>query len=326
MAYYIDFPTSNITSIDVNFEDYNRGDSITEHMHHYHEFTLVTKGTCIHRFRGVDVPIIAGDVFLIPPHENHSYFMNSSTSIVNCYFFPERLGQFADYINDTTFAREVIPSNLDDVKEQWNNLIAPERVNSQGFPKEERPTDNLTKQGVLHLPAEEALDVEYLLRRIESEHSNLQFDAERMKAAILQMILVIFKRARNSQPQKPPSLPEQKKQLILRSLIYIEQNYTEPMTAKEIADASSLSESYFRNVFKEVTGLSPLDYLNRLRVAKALEYLQSENMSVTEAASLVGIPDPNYFTRIFKKIMGHTPRYYKSNPTSMHTKEDKQPW
>lgn len=322
MAYYIDFPTSNITSIDVNFEDYTRGDHIVEHMHHYHEFTLVTKGTCIHRFRGVDVPIIAGDVFLIPPDESHSYYMNSAASIVNCYFFPERLGKFVEYINDTDFTREVIPSNLNEVEKQWIDLISPGLKPSKTDLKNERLTDNLSKQGVLHLPAEEALDVEYLLRRIESEHSNLQFEAERMKAAILQMILVIFKRARNNQPQKPPRLPEQKKQLILNSLIYIEEHYTESITAKEIADASSLSESYFRNIFKEVTGLSPFDYLNRIRVAKALEHLQSENTSVTEAASLVGISDSNYFTRIFKKIMGNTPSYYKNNPASVPKKEE----
>lgn len=324
MAYYIDFPTSNITSIDVNFEDYQKGDKIPEHMHHYHEFTLVTKGTCIHRFRGVDVPIIAGDVFLIPPHENHSYsFDNGAASIVNCYFFPERLGQFAEYVSDQSFSKTIIPSNLDAVKEQWNDLIAPETSPTWNNLTSQRLTDNLTKQGVLHLPAEEALDVEYLLHRIESEHSNLQFDSEHMKAAILQMILVIFKRARNNLPQNPPRLPEQKKQLILSSLIFMEQNYAETMTAKEIADASSLSESYFRNIFKEVTGLSPMDYLNRIRVAKALEMLQKENISVTEAASRVGIPDSNYFTRIFKKIMGHTPRYYKTNPATLSEQEER---
>ena len=81
-----------MTSIDVNFEDYDSGSEIIRHMHHYYEFTLVTRGTCIHSFRGVDVPLIAGDVFLIPPNESHAYYMHSPASIVNCYFFPERLG------------------------------------------------------------------------------------------------------------------------------------------------------------------------------------------------------------------------------------------
>ena len=112
-------------------------------------------------------------------------------------------------------------------------------------------TNNLTKQGVLHLAPAEAMDVETLLRRIHEEHISLQYDSEYMKSAILQMILVIFKRARTNQPQRPPKQPEHKKQLIIDSLIFLESHYQEPLTIHDIAAASSLSESYFRNVLKK---------------------------------------------------------------------------
>ena len=137
-----------------------------------------------------------------------------------------------------------------------------------------------------------------------------------MKSAALQMILVIFKRTRFCMPQKPPAPFAQKKQLILNSLIFLENNYSSPLTVKEIADASSLSESYFRTVFKEATGLSPLDYLNWLRVVKALEYLQSGKMLVSDAAARVGILDANYFSRLFKKLMGQPPNFFKKSAIS----------
>lgn len=313
---YVDFPTSNITSIDVNFEDYDSGAEIKMHMHYYYEFTLVTRGTCIHSFRGVDVPLIAGDVFLIPPHEPHAYYMHSAASIVNCYFFPERLGQFAEYVSDVAFEEKNIPSSLEDVKKQWDSLLSTAPLRNVTKDQESKKiTDNLTKQGVLHLPPQQAMDVIGLLHRIQAEHLNLAFDSEYMKSGILQMILVIFKRARNSIPQKLPQQPDQKRQLILNSLIFLEEHYQEPVTVKEMAGASSLSESYFRGVFKEVMGLSPLDYLNRIRIAKSLEYLQNDDISITEAALRVGISDSNYFTRIFKKIMGQTPRAFKNNPS-----------
>lgn len=104
--------------------------------------------------------------------------------------------------------------------------------------------------------------------------------------------------------------------LILNSLIFLENHYSAPLTVKEIADASSLSESYFRNVFKEAVGLSPLDYLNWLRVVKALEYLQSEGLSVSDAAARVGILDANYFSRLFKKLIGQPPNYFKKSAIS----------
>ena len=316
MDFYIDFPTSNMTSIDVNFEDYDSGSEIIRHMHHYYEFTLVTRGTCIHSFRGVDVPLIAGDVFLIPPNESHAYYMHSPASIVNCYFFPERVGQFAEYVSDVAFEEKNIPTSLNDVKKQWDRLMSTAPLRSASGARTSREiTDNLTRQGVLHLPPTQAMDVIGLLHRIEAEHANLAFDSEYMKAGILQMILVIFKRARNSLPQNVPEQPDPKRRLILNSLIFLEEHYQDPVTVKEMAAASNLSESYFRGVFKEVMGLSPLDYLNRIRIARALEYLQDEELSITETAIRVGIPDSNYFTRLFKRITGESPRCFRCNPS-----------
>ena len=138
------------------------------------------------------------------------------------------------------------------------------------------------------------------------------------------MILVIFRRARNSIPQKLPQQPDPKRQLILNSLIFLEEHYPEPVTVKEMAAASNLSESYFRGVFKEVMGLSPLDYLNRIRISKALEYLQNDQMAITDAAIRVGIPDSNYFTRLFKRITGQTPRTFRNNPAVSLARPAKQ--
>ncbi len=75
-------------------------------------------------------PLIAGDVFLIPPGEEHGYLADPNSAITNCYFFPERLGRFSEYVKDGTFQSSEIPCGLEDVKNQWDNLlstISPER-------------------------------------------------------------------------------------------------------------------------------------------------------------------------------------------------------
>ncbi len=315
MGIYYDFPSSDTSSIAVAFEQYQNPEEVELHMHHHYEFTLVNRGTCIHKFRGVEVPLIAGDVFLIPPDEEHGYSLDSNSAITNCYFFPERLGQFSEYVKTGTFQQSEIPFGLEDIKNQWDSLLSTITLRSDAILEEPLlVTDNMTKQGVLHLAPAEAMDVESLLVRIHEEHLNLEYDSEYMKSAILQMILVIFKRAKNNQPQRLPKQPERKKQMIIDSLIFLENHYPESLTVSDIAAASSLSESYFRNIFKEVTGLAPLDYLNRIRVIKALEYLQSEDLPISEAAAKVGIIDSNYFTRVFKKVMGYPPRYFKKIP------------
>ncbi len=317
MTYY-DFPASDTSSIAVAFETYHTLTHIEAHMHRFYEFALVTRGTCTHSFRGVEAPLIVGDVFIIPPHEAHGYTVHPNTSIANCYFFPERLGQLTEYVHGETFQELAVPAGLSDVRQQWDSLLETIslRTDSKKMPKSSVVTDNLSKQGVLHLDPAAAMDVEALLMRIHEEHINFQYESEYMKSAALQMILVIFKRTRFCMPQKPPAPFAQKKQLILNSLIFLENNYSSPLTVKEIADASSLSESYFRTVFKEATGLSPLDYLNWLRVVKALEYLQSGKMLVSDAAARVGILDANYFSRLFKKLMGQPPNFFKKSAIS----------
>lgn len=310
MIYY-DFPSSDLSSITVAFEQYQKPEEVELHGHRYYEFSLVNRGTCIHRFRGVEVPLIAGDVFLIPPHEEHGYSLDADTSITNCYFFPERIGQLSDYLKTGNSRKAKVPTGLENIEKQWDSLLLTNEDRSDfRFSEQFIPTDNLTKQGVLHLAPTEAAEVDSLLRRIYEEHMDSQYDSEYMKSAILQMILLIFIRAKNNQPQKITKQPEPKKQLIISSLVFLEQHFHRELSVKDMAASASLSESYFRSIFKEVTGLPPLDYLNRLRVIKALEYIQSGGISISEAASKVGISDPNYFTRVFKKVMGYPPKHY----------------
>ena len=69
------------------------------------------------------------------------------------------------------------------MKKQWDSLLSTAPLRNAAREQESRKiTDNLTRQGVLHLPPTQAMDVIGLLHRIEAEHANLAFDSEYMKA------------------------------------------------------------------------------------------------------------------------------------------------
>jgi len=75
------------------------------------------------------------------------------------------------------------------------------------------------------------------------------------------------------------------------------------------------SSSYFRKLFKEVTGLSPIMYFNRMRIEYAKTLLQQDStLSIKEIAASAGFPDPYYFSRVFKKITGFSPSDYLLSP------------
>lgn len=98
---------------------------------------------------------------------------------------------------------------------------------------------------------------------------------------------------------------------INRAFEYIEKNYPGQITLKDISQAAGFSEYYFSRLFKEYTGQSFLSYLNTYRVKQAEKLLRSTEKSVLEIALDSGFNSLTTFNRIFKKIKGCSPSYYR---------------
>ncbi|MFW5789511.1 MAG: helix-turn-helix domain-containing protein, partial [Spirochaetota bacterium] len=67
---------------------------------------------------------------------------------------------------------------------------------------------------------------------------------------------------------------------------------------------------YFRRLFKQVTGYTPVNYINRVKIDKAKDLLLSGECNVSEAAEAVGIDNVFYFSRLFKRISSVNPSEY----------------
>lgn len=95
-------------------------------------------------------------------------------------------------------------------------------------------------------------------------------------------------------------------------LDYIEQNYALPSFGiNEIASQMFYSVSYVSRIFKESTGMTPMEYATSLRMLKAMDFLRSGKYSVSQTAYLVGYNSPFYFSKEFKKYFGHSPSEFK---------------
>lgn len=99
--------------------------------------------------------------------------------------------------------------------------------------------------------------------------------------------------------------------IIKPALNLLETNFSNNIRISTLSDACHLSECHFRKLFREYTGLSPIEYRNQLRIRKAKELLADGNLSIAEIASAVGIEDQFYFSRIFKAAEGVSPLEYK---------------
>ncbi len=99
---------------------------------------------------------------------------------------------------------------------------------------------------------------------------------------------------------------------VLQAMRYLEERYPERVAIADVAHHVGLSEPYLCQVFKADTGQSILTYLNEIRMSKAYEMLASGRYLVKQAAIEVGIPDPFYFNRLFKKRFGFSPKNVKT--------------
>jgi AraC-like DNA-binding protein len=92
---------------------------------------------------------------------------------------------------------------------------------------------------------------------------------------------------------------------------YLLANLEKSFTLDEIANKFNYSKSYLHTKFKVKTGYPVLVFFNLKKVQKACEYLNYTDLSIKEICFKIGFDDPLYFSRIFKKFMGKSPRSYK---------------
>ena len=93
---------------------------------------------------------------------------------------------------------------------------------------------------------------------------------------------------------------------------YIEQHYVEDIALQDIAGFLGYSDVYFCKLFKQNFGKNFITYLNEYRMDKAKELLANPRINIKDVGQKAGYRDANYFTRLFKRMVGETPSEYRN--------------
>ncbi|MDT8717505.1 helix-turn-helix transcriptional regulator [Clostridium sp. 19966] len=91
---------------------------------------------------------------------------------------------------------------------------------------------------------------------------------------------------------------------------YLNSNYQNKITSEDIEQSFEANYDYLNRVFQKMTGYTILNYLNILRINRAKDLFDTTPLKVSEVGYLVGVDDPYYFSKLFKKITKMTPSYY----------------
>lgn len=97
-----------------------------------------------------------------------------------------------------------------------------------------------------------------------------------------------------------------------KAVRYIKENYQTQLTLEKVAGQMMLNPTYFSTLFKQATGSSFKDYLNYIRIEESKKLLTNTGDSILDIALAVGFENQSYFTKVFKKYTGMTPKQYRN--------------
>ena len=99
---------------------------------------------------------------------------------------------------------------------------------------------------------------------------------------------------------------------IREAVAYMKTGFTQEITVRELSHIAKMSESNFYVAFRKQMGISPIAYLNHYRMSLAADRLIDTSDTVSEIGYAVGIRDPLYFSKMFKKTYGLRPKAYRA--------------
>jgi AraC family L-rhamnose operon transcriptional activator RhaR len=97
------------------------------------------------------------------------------------------------------------------------------------------------------------------------------------------------------------------------ALRYLRDNFARPIEVRDVAAQVHLSERHLSRLFREITGVTVLEYLTNLRIEMASQLLLDKEIPIKQIARSVGYPDAHYFTTLFGKRTGMTPAVFRSS-------------
>lgn len=98
---------------------------------------------------------------------------------------------------------------------------------------------------------------------------------------------------------------------VAKSIEFMKSHLSEPLKIATLAALVNLSRSHYTTLFKRVTGYAPLSYLNHLRMQRAVQLLNTTDLSIKRISDQLGFSDQFYFSRAFRKMHNHSPSEHR---------------
>ncbi len=129
--------------------------------------------------------------------------------------------------------------------------------------------------------------------------------------ALKQLLLSCMYEILQGHSYEMPSVSDTKRLLVKEVLDYIRDYYDTEITLQNLAESAHISREYLCRIFHEMSGNSPIEYLNRYRIEQSTEFLLYSKKNVAEIAQLSGFNNSSYYNKLFLRYMGCTPSEFR---------------
>ena len=281
---------------------------VTTHWHDEAEFTLVKEGSAEYQINLEDYAITAGDLVFIQPRILHTIALNSTEQIQQKYFQMEQYQQKPFHLESFQtkpfqpehFQSETYVFHLNYLGANATDICATRYL---------LPLMNEEYTLPCHIspdhPAYASLNA--IFSQINGLYEETPPGYElAIKSCLLQAIFLLLPYGVSGKNQDTDSASEKLKTV----LDYIHLHYADALSIKELAAQCYFSEYYFMRFFKKHMHMTVIEYLNNLRMEKAVELFEQGYTSIIEVYMSVGFHSLSYFHKVFREKFSMTPKQF----------------
>ncbi|WP_158560530.1 AraC family transcriptional regulator [Paenibacillus contaminans] len=250
------------------------------HTHDFLEINYIAEGSGFHYINEEVLPVVSGDIFIIPVGTAHVYrpastHSSSSLIVYNCVFPADQLLTWC----------QAIPHPFD-----GNRMFAQSAQDYYRYHDSQHEAKTVFEQ----------LHKEFLQHRLGYRTLLIM--------RVIELLILLYRFENDSYAQELPPAAHR----LDAVFTYVKKNYHLPLTLEQMAAMVYLSPSHFHRLFKKTTSQTFIEYVQNLRMEESCKLLRTTALTIQDIASNVGYSDMQFFLRLFKKKMGVTPRQYRN--------------
>lgn len=258
---------------------YEQGD-VGIHDHHFFELVYITGGSAVHTLNDIRGRVRAGDYFIVDYGSVHSYTECRDFTLINCLFLPE-------IIDDTLAGCHSFDTLM---------RVCLIRYYKQYF--------GLTPVNrIFHDADGRILE---LLGGIQREYAQKRVGyVEIFRCRLMELLILTMRSIVHEDRQAVKSTA------VLEAIRFLDANYYDRAVLSRFCREYHYSLQYISRRFRQETGMTAREYLQKVRIEKSCELLAGSDMRIQEIAQSVGYEDVKFYGSVFRRLLNMSPREYR---------------